>query len=68
MIAAVEFKSQVGPSFGNNFNNRSEEAIGSAHDIWTAFREGAFGAQSRPFIGWLILVEDARRFPQIVYK
>lgn len=28
LIAALEFKSQVGPSFGNNFNNRTEEAIG----------------------------------------
>jgi len=30
LLAALEFKSQVGPSFGNNFNNRAEEAIGSA--------------------------------------
>lgn len=59
LIAALEFKSQVGPSFGNNFNNRTEEAIGTAHDLWTAYREGAFGEQSRPFVGWLILVEDA---------
>ena len=33
LIAAIEFKSQVGPSFGNNFNNRTEEAIGTAHDL-----------------------------------
>lgn len=59
LIAALEFKSQVGPSFGNNFNNRSEEAIGTAHDLWTAYREGAFGEQSRPFVGWLMLLEDA---------
>ncbi|MGF1642540.1 MAG: PaeR7I family type II restriction endonuclease [Thiotrichales bacterium] len=59
LIAAIELKSQVGPSFGNNFNNRTEEAIGTAHDFWTAYREGAFGKQPRPFIGWLILVEDA---------
>lgn len=59
LIAAIELKSQVGPSFGNNFNNRAEEAIGTAHDLWTAYREGAFGQQSRPFIGWLMLVEDA---------
>jgi hypothetical protein len=59
LIAAVELKSQVGPSFGNNFNNRTEEAIGTAHDLWTAFREGAFGQQPRPFIGWLMMVEDA---------
>lgn len=59
LIAAIELKSQVGPSFGNNFNNRTEEAIGTAHDFWTAYREGAFGQQPRPFVGWLMLVEDA---------
>ncbi|WP_259648463.1 PaeR7I family type II restriction endonuclease, partial [Pseudomonas savastanoi] len=58
LIAAIELKSQVGPSFGNNFNNRTEEAIGTAHDLWVAYREGAFGQQMRPFIGWLMLVED----------
>ena len=59
LIAALELKSQVGPSFGNNFNNRTEEAIGTAHDLWTAYREDAFGKQPRPFVGWLMMVEDA---------
>ncbi len=59
LIAAIELKSQVGPSFGNNFNNRTEEAIGTAHDLWTAYREGAFGKQPQPFVGWLMMVEDA---------
>lgn len=59
LIAALEFKSHVGPSFGNNFNNRAEEAIGTSHDLWTAYREGAFGQQERPFVGWLMVVEDA---------
>lgn len=59
LIAALEFKSQVGPSFGNNFNNRTEEAIGTAHDLWTGYREGAFGEQTKPFVGWLMLLEDA---------
>lgn len=59
LIAAIELKSQVGPSFGNNFNNRSEEAIGSAVDLWTAFREGALGDHPSPFVGWLIHVEEA---------
>lgn len=59
LIAALEFKSQVGPSFGNNFNNRAKEAVGTAHDLWTAYREGAFGKDvSRPFLGWVMLVED----------
>jgi hypothetical protein len=59
LIAAIELKSQVGPSFGNNFNNRAEEAIGNAHDLWTAYRENAFGKQPQPFVGWLMMVEDA---------
>ncbi len=58
LIAAIELKSHVGPSFGNNFNNRTEEALGTAHDFWTAYREGAFGKQPRPFAGWFVLVED----------
>lgn len=59
LVAAIELKSQIGPSFGNNFNNRTEEAIGTAHDFWTAYREGAFGKQIRPFVGWMMFVEDA---------
>ncbi|GAB1385064.1 PaeR7I family type II restriction endonuclease [Melaminivora sp.] len=60
LIAALEFKSHVGPSFGNNFNNRTEEAIGTSHDFWTAYRDGAFGQQERPFVGWLMVVEDTK--------
>jgi hypothetical protein len=58
LVAAIELKSQVGPSFGNNFNNRTEEAIGTAHDLWTAYREDAFGKHPRPFVGWMMMVED----------
>ncbi len=58
LLAGIEFKSQVG-SFGNNYNNRTEEAIGSATDIWAAYREGAFRPSSRPWLGYLMLLEDA---------
>jgi hypothetical protein len=58
LIAGVEFKSQVG-SFGNNYNNRTEEAIGSATDIWAAYREGAFKPSARPWLGYLMLLEEA---------
>ena len=58
LVAAMEFKSQKGPSFGNNLNNRSEEAIGTAQDLWTAYREGAFGSSPRPWLGYLMLIED----------
>lgn len=72
LIAVFELKSQVG-SFGNNFNNRTEESIGSAKDFWTAYREkafdlsnylkpGSFTSNSKdikpPFLGYLMLLED----------
>ena len=40
LLAALEFKSQVG-SLGNNFNNRVEEALGSAADLSVAHQCGA---------------------------
>lgn len=58
LVAAIEFKSQVGPSFGNNFNNRTEEAIGTANDLWTAYREGVFGNQIKPWLGYLFVLEE----------
>lgn len=58
LIVAIEAKSQVGPSFGNNFNNRTEEAIGSALDLWTAYREGAFNKTVKPWLGYIFLLED----------
>jgi len=61
LIAAAEFKSQIGPSFGNNFNNRTEEAIGTAQDVWTAYREGAFRISQRPWLGYLMMLEECPR-------
>lgn len=58
LIAAMEAKSQVGPSFGNNFNNRTEEAMGSALDLWTAFRERAYLDSPQPFLGYFFMLED----------
>ncbi len=58
LVAAIEAKSQVGPSFGNNFNNRTEEAMGSALDLWTAFRERAYLQSPQPFLGYFFMLED----------
>lgn len=55
LISAIELKSQIG-SYGNNFNNRAEESIGSAVDLWTAFRENQFPGQAAPWIGYLTVV------------
>ena len=59
LVAAIELKSQVG-SFGNNFNNRSEEAIGNAADIWRAYEEGFFG-HVRPWLGFIMVLEKTKR-------
>lgn len=54
LLAVFEFKSQVG-SFGNTFNNRSEEVIGAAADLWVAHRHGAYRDPPRPPV--LLLAE-----------
>ncbi|MGH8182841.1 MAG: PaeR7I family type II restriction endonuclease [Rhodanobacteraceae bacterium] len=46
LLGVFEFKSQVG-SFGNNLNNRAEEVIGSAADLWVAHHHGAYGGPSK---------------------
>ena len=58
LVIALEAKSQVGPSFGNNFNNRTEEAMGSALDLWTAYREGAYNKTIKPWLGYFFMLED----------
>lgn len=60
LAAAIEFKSHVGPSFGNNYNNRIEEAIGSATDIWVAHEKGRFGS-IKPWLGYFFLLEESEK-------
>ena len=59
LVVAIECKSQVGPSFGNNFNNRTEEAMGSAMDLWTAFKKDKFDQAVQPWLGYTFLLEIA---------
>lgn len=59
LLASIELKALCGPSFGNNYNNRIEEALGSSTDIWTAYREGIFDKSPQPFIGYVLLLEEA---------
>lgn len=61
LVAVIECKAHVGPSFGNNFNNRIEEALGSSTDLLAAWREGKFQPSARPWLGWLMLLEDTER-------
>ncbi|PVE14706.1 hypothetical protein DDA93_15750 [Arthrobacter sp. Bz4] len=58
LLAVLEFKRATDPSFGNNFNNRTEVAIGSFTDIRTAVEKGVYGRQEHFFLGgasWLKL-------------
>jgi hypothetical protein len=57
LVAAFEFKALGGPSFGNNFNNRAEEALGNAADLWRAYANGSLGSL-RPWLGYFFLIED----------
>jgi len=56
LCAAVELKSMAG-SYGKNLNNRSEEALGSATDIWAAFKAGTLGVH-QPWLGYLFVIRE----------
>lgn len=60
IVAAIEFKSHMGlKDLGKNYNNRKEEALGSAADFWASWRSLNYGDQ-RPFLGWFILVQESQ--------
>jgi hypothetical protein len=56
LIAAIELKSIWG-SYGNNLNNRAEEAIGSATDMARALRSGLLGSSS-PWLGYVFVIRE----------
>lgn len=58
LIACVEIKSLGGPSFGNNYNNRVEEALGNSADVWKAYEQKILPLFPRPFLGYLMLLEE----------
>lgn len=56
-VAVIELKSQTRPSFGNNANNRAEEAIGNAVDL-----ARVHGRPHRaPWCGYVFVIEDTER-------
>lgn len=59
-LAIVEAKSQ-GSSLANNFNNRVEEAIGQAVDVWKSHERGLLVSTIRPWIGYVMIVEETER-------
>jgi hypothetical protein len=56
LVAAVELKA-LGGSYGNNYNNRVEEALGSSIDLSRANQEGLVGPE-KPWTGYFFLMND----------
>lgn len=65
LVAAFELKALGGPSFGNNANNRVEEAVGSATD----FRKSALASLypgEKPWLGYFFMIEDREGSRRVV--
>ena len=58
VLAIIELKSIVGNNPGQNFNNRTDEALGQAMDVWTAVERGIIDSPLRPWLGYFMLIED----------
>ncbi|GAA4898099.1 PaeR7I family type II restriction endonuclease [Streptomonospora salina] len=57
LVAAFEMKALGGPSFGNNYNNRIEEALGSAVDLRRAALAEIYPGE-KPWLGYFFIMED----------
>ncbi|MFE5030284.1 PaeR7I family type II restriction endonuclease [Streptomyces sp. NPDC056683] len=57
LVAAFELKALGGPSYGNNYNNRVEEALGSAVDLRRAALAELF-PREKPWLGYFFVMED----------
>lgn len=58
LVAAFELKALGGPSFSNNYNNRVEEALGSAVDLRRAALADLIPGE-KPWLGYFFIMEDA---------
>jgi hypothetical protein len=69
LVAAFELKALGGPSWGNNYNNRVEEALGSAVDIRRAALADLFPGE-KIWLGYFFIMEDGKgsRRPVRTYK
>lgn len=58
VLAIIELKSITGTNPGQNFNNRTDEALGQAIDVWKAVEREIIVSPLRPWLGYLMLIED----------
>jgi hypothetical protein len=57
LVAAIELKALGGPSYGNNYNNRVEEALGNSVDLSRARVADLLGDEA-PWLGYFFVMED----------
>lgn len=60
LVAAFELKALGGPSYGNNYNNRVEEALGSAVDLRRATL-GDLYPREKPWLGYFFVMQDGEK-------
>jgi len=57
VLAIIEFKS-ISSSFGNNLNNRVEEALGNSLDVYDAYKAGAYEPSPNPWMGYFLVMAE----------
>lgn len=57
LVAALEFKSQVG-SVAKNLNNRFEEALGTGTDTWAAQRKNVAFGEVPPWLAYVFVLQE----------
>lgn len=66
VVGIIELKSMAGTSPGQNYNNRTDEALGQAVDVWKAVERGIIDTPLRPWLGYFMLLEDNSSFNEPV--
>ncbi len=62
VVGIIELKSMGPNNPVQNFNNRTDEALGQAVDIWKAVEHGIISSAQRPWLGYFMLLEDNEAF------
>jgi hypothetical protein len=65
VLGIIELKSITGTKPGQNFNNRTDEALGQAIDVWKAVERGIIDSPLRPWLGYVMLIEDNEEWNRI---
>lgn len=62
VVGIIELRSMAGNSPGQNYNNRTDEALGQAVDVWKAVEREIIDTPLRPWLGYFMLLEDNDAF------